>query len=367
MAALPAPMHSTANLIYAAYVAGDSQAMKDFRKKYGVPEPDDGLRPHLGASQIGKACDRQLWYTFRWAERKSFEGRMLRLFETGHLEEPRLVANLRAIGVTVHDTDPSGAQWRVETLGGHFGGSMDGALVGVPEAPKTWHVGEFKTASEKVFNEMKKKGVKLTKPEHYWQVTTYMGLTGMERALYIMKNKNTDELHVERVEFDADLFKKIIDRATRIVNAEEPPARISDDPSWYECKFCDFQAQCHGTTAPLVNCRTCAHSTPEMGGNQLWTCADGNGAKHPIPLSTQKVGCSSHRYIPVLLGRLGQLVTGENNEVAYRKKNGTVFVNGEAPGSYSSVEIRACGSNTGALGDPAVDVMKSIFGAKVVA
>jgi len=30
-----------------------------------VASGDDGLRPHLGASQIGKPCERALWYRFR--------------------------------------------------------------------------------------------------------------------------------------------------------------------------------------------------------------------------------------------------------------------------------------------------------------
>ena len=32
---------------------------------------DDGLRQHLGASLIGKPCERALWYTFRWTTLKS--------------------------------------------------------------------------------------------------------------------------------------------------------------------------------------------------------------------------------------------------------------------------------------------------------
>ena len=31
---------------------------------------DDGLRQHLGASLIGKPCERALWYTFRWTTLK---------------------------------------------------------------------------------------------------------------------------------------------------------------------------------------------------------------------------------------------------------------------------------------------------------
>jgi hypothetical protein len=66
----------------------------------------DGFRQHLGASLIGGPCDRALWYAFRWITRAAQGGRMLRLFETGRLEEERLVRNLRRIGITVFDVDP---------------------------------------------------------------------------------------------------------------------------------------------------------------------------------------------------------------------------------------------------------------------
>lgn len=334
--------------------------MAAFRKKYGLPEPDNGLRPHLGASLIGRDCSRELWLRFRWAAYPKFEGRMLRLFETGNLEEERITANLRDIGVTVHDRDPEGNQWKYFAIGGHFGGSMDAALIGVPEAPKTWHVGEYKTASDKVFNEMVKKGVKETKPEHYAQMTTYMGLTGMERALYCMKNKNTDALHIERIEFDEAEFTRIMEKAARIINASEPPAGISKDPSFYKCKQCDFHGQCHGTEIPLPTCRSCAHATPETGGNRRWSCAQ---HKADIPLEHQEPGCGEHRYIPKLLGRLGELMEAQNNEVAYRRPDGRTFVNGSVKGAYSSKEIFAAGD---AVGDPNVNAMKEAFGATVV-
>ena len=130
MAPLPDTPSPTRDAIFASYEA----------------DRDDGFRPHLGASQIGKACERALWYDFRWVTRSGFPGRILRLFETGQLEEARIVRNLRRIGATVLEVDPeTGRQWRVEAHGGHFGGSLDGVALGLPEAPKTWHVLEFKT------------------------------------------------------------------------------------------------------------------------------------------------------------------------------------------------------------------------------
>lgn len=324
MAKTPEPMHTTAALIYQAY----------------ENDAAEGNRPHLGASIIGHECERNLWYTFRWAKTKRWPGRMLRLFETGQLEESRLVRNLRRIGVEVHETAPDGKQWRVSAIGGHFAGSMDGAAVGFPEAPKSWHVLEFKTHNEKSFKEVQAKGVEKAKPMHYFQMQTYMGLTGMERAMYIAVCKNDDSIYTERIEFDPVQFAKIMERAERVINADEPPLRVSKDPSWHICKMCDFHPICHGDEAPDVNCRTCAHSTafPE-GDDGTWVCNEFG----QIGLLAQREShnCQAHRYIPIMLERFGQQKDYVNGDVVYQHEHGE-FINGQGPGALSSLEIKAC-------------------------
>ena len=233
MVALPETSSPTRDAIFAAYEA----------------DADTGFRPHLGASQIGKACERALWYDFRWVTPAAFPGRILRLFETGQLEEVRIVKNLRRIGVTVLEVDPeTGRQWRVEAHGSHFGGSLDGVALGLPEAPKTWHVLEFKTHSAKSFRELVAKGVAAAKPQHWAQMQIYMHLTGLSRAMYVAVWKDTDELHVERVRADGDAAERLLVKAGRIIHAARPPARISEDP-WFECRFCDHHDLCHGDAA----------------------------------------------------------------------------------------------------------------------
>ena len=111
---------------------------------------DSGFRPHLGASLIGKACHRDVWYQFRWSTPATHDARMLRLFERGHHEEARLGTYLRLAGMTLYQVDPNnGKQFTFSDCGGHMGGSMDGALHQVPDAPKVWHVWECKTHSKK--------------------------------------------------------------------------------------------------------------------------------------------------------------------------------------------------------------------------
>jgi len=323
MAAIPEPNHATVAAIYRAYEAAR----------------DEEHRPHLGASLIGGPCERALWLTFRWAGRPQFDGRMLRLFETGNLAEARFVANLRAIGAQVHDQAPDGEQWRVTAVGGHFGGHLDAAIVGLPEAPKAWHVGEFKTHSSKSFKGLLQHGVQKSKPQHYAQMTVYMGLTGIERALYLAVNKDTDELYSERLEFDAAEYARLLARATRVITAAEPPLRVSNDPAWHVCKRCTFHAQCHGSEVAEVNCRTCAHSTPrvdEEGGK--WVCEKQGGSAIPLGAQREVHGC--HRYIPILLECSGRQVKYVNDDVVYESKAGQ-WANGTGPGALTSPDIYA--------------------------
>jgi hypothetical protein len=316
-------MHTTAAMIYRAYES----------------DADDGHRPHLGASLIGHACERYLWLTFRWAKAKKWPGRMLRLFKAGNDFEPRIVAELRRIGVEVHETAPDGKQWRVSAVGGHFGGSMDGAARGFPEAPKSWAVVEFKTHNAKSFAALKD-GVQKSKPQHWAQMQTYMGETGMVRAMYIAENKDTSELYAEWVHFDEVEFARLKARAKRVITAAEPPLRCSNDPSWYVCKMCDFHPLCHGEEAPDVNCRTCAHSTPVVDGEDgKWNCREFG----EVGLIAQREShqCRTHRYIPILLDRFATQKDYVNGDVVYDHEYGT-FANGQGDGALSSLEIKAC-------------------------
>jgi hypothetical protein len=304
MAALPETSAPTRDAIFAAYEA----------------DREDGRRPHLGASQIGKSCERALWYDFRWTTPCRFPGRILRLFETGQLEEARLVKDLRRIGATVLEVDPeTGRQWRVEAHGGHFGGSLDAVALGLLEAPKAWHVLEFKTHSAKSLRELVAKGVAEAKPQHRAQMQVYMHLTGLSRAMYLAVCKDTDDLHVERVRADADAAKRLLAKAARVIHAVRPPARISENPAWFECRFCDYHALCHGDAGAAASCRSCLHATPVEGG---WHCARWDQA---LDLTTQRQACARHLFIPDLVP--GEVVDAGDDHVVYRMRDGGTWVN----------------------------------------
>ena len=339
-----------------------------YKAKFGS-EPQ---RPYLGASSIGKRCMRQHWYSFRWAKYPQFSGRLYRVFQTGHLQEPRVYQDLASIGCTVYQNNPvTGKQWSFteQSSGGHFQGNCDGIVTGLPQAPKSPHILEIKTSSDKMFKDMQKNGVKQSKPEHWAQMQIYMkwtqdefGADGCHRALYFVVNKDNDEIYTERVEFDAKEAQAIIDKAIRVITATEPPIRISSDPAWYECKFCDYHSLCHGTDIPIPSCRSCAHATPETDGQARWSC---QAHKKDLSVEEQRKGCPDHRIIPILLAKTAYPVDSDGDAVVYKMADGKCFTNGDPaknPDHLSSQGIFVCGDKTILVDEQCLELRRQFEG-----
>lgn len=233
-------------------------------------ENDSEHRTHLGASLIGGKCPRKLWYTFRWSTRSKFPGRIIRLFNRGHLEEGRFVALLRMIGCEFYQFDENGDQFRIAGADGHYGGGLDGVVVGVEEVDGVPILAEFKTHNSKSFEKLVNEGVYSAKNEHYVQMNQYMGHWSLPFALYLATNKDNDELYGEIVTYDPVVDQYARQRAERIIYADVPPARISKTSTWYECKYCEHRPVCWNKQSPDRTCRTCVWSKPTE--NKLWTC-----------------------------------------------------------------------------------------------
>lgn len=254
-----------------------------------------GQSERIGASELGKECNRAIWYSFRWASNKVFSGRMLRLFQSGHLQEPRVIEDLRSIGCSVKDVDPeTGKQFKITD--GCLVMKPDGLVTGVPGAEQTIHALEIKTHSEKSFKEVNNKGVKIAKPEHYIQAQLEMLFMGLKRALYVAINKNTDEMYVERLDFDKAFAEVVRDKGKRIAKANTPPEKLRDDPGFFTCKFCDHHAICHMDKVPQANCRTCCHS--EAFDDGMWHCWYWDAG---LDYKQQQEGCEKHLFIPDLI------------------------------------------------------------------
>jgi hypothetical protein len=308
--AIPQPKQHTVAAIYAAYVEDNG----DRSESIGIP-----------AGSIGAECARAIWYEFRYASPpEQLDGRKHRIFRRGDIEEDRLVADLERVGITVSER-----QAKVRAVGGHVRGRIDGQVQGLPEAPVTVHLLECKSSNDKKFKELSKKKVREAKPEHWATMQLYMHERGLSRALYICTNKNDEEIYTERVEYDAAEALRLLARAEWIVRQDDPPPRLHEDPNAkaaFVCGFCRHFAICHGGAFARVNCRTCLHSTPEMGGDAHWSCA-----RWSKPLGwpdEQMAGCETHLYLPGLVPGIQVDANEQAETVTYQLADDSKWVDG---------------------------------------
>ncbi len=290
---------------------------------------NDSPRNYLGASIIGHSCSRHLWFSFRQVKEQLFTGQQLNLFKTGNLSEDRFVSDLRLAGVTVQEVDEkTNKQFSVSYHGGHFLGNADGVGLGIYSNPDAWHLLEFKTHNDKSFKLLLKDGMVKSKPMHHAQMQVYMNGMKLDVGYYLAKNKNTDELYGEVVQYDPEVAQIYIDRARTIIFDSEPSTRISDNPSWYECKWCHYSDYCHGTGSdlpselPNVNCRTCIHITPKEDGT--WLCELHNESRN---YTEQVAACMYHKFIPNLFPDLQFESADDDGNVFYRSRDGEIYNN----------------------------------------
>jgi hypothetical protein len=281
-------------------------------------DKEEAFRTHLGASKIGHPCARDIWYGWHWVKKPSFSGRLLRLFNTGHLYEARFIAMLRLIGAQVWTAEASGRQFRFTAANGHFGGSLDAVVQGIPDRPDIPMLAEFKTHNNKSFVNLVEEGVAKAKWEHYVQMSVYANAHGLSHCLYLAANKDTDALYGEIVVTDPSVAEKYAQRAQMIIDSPEPPSRINESPGWYQCRYCDHKTICHDFAMPEVNCRTCSHATPVENG--LWKCE-----RHDEYLTKDCTACPEYVVNLTLLNGIEVLdASQKENWVVYKKKDGEI-------------------------------------------
>jgi len=321
---------------------------------------DEKRRGHMGCSMLGHDCDRWLWLSFRWATKITFPGRMLRLFRRGQNEEETVVNDLRMTGCEIQYT---GKTQKRADFGSHVSGSMDGIInSGVLGAEKTPHVLEIKTHKLSSFNDLEKHGVQKSKPQHWAQMQVYMYGTGLDRALYYAVCKDDDRLHTERIRLNKSAAIALVERGKRIALSERIPEPMPGaSPDWYLCKFCKGYQFCHETNLTTeVNCRTCAHSTPNTDGT--WTCAHYDGSV--IAEEYQEQGCESHVLHPDLVP-WQRLPSPSEHEAVYLIDNVEVRNGEPCKNVWSSKEILA---KTSEVVDPSpvVEILRDKFDARII-
>lgn len=246
-------------------------------------------RPYLGMSQLGHPCSRNLWYYFRFTKELQHDARRERIFRRGSLEEPRVLKYLEGIGIKAVST-----QEEHLAIDEHLQGHTDGVVVGVPDLPGKVLL-EIKTMADQYFKQLTKNDLKTSKLEYYCQAQVYMFYSQCEHCLHITVNKNTEELYIEIVAFDRQEAEALVSRAIDIINAPRPLAKLSQDPKFYRCNWCEFSGPCHFSEAYHKTCRTCSHAIIAEKG--FWRCMNDDTEFDLLTLAQQKQACPQYNVI----------------------------------------------------------------------
>jgi len=232
----------------AAIPHGDKVAAEMYEA--ATRERERQKRKYLGMSGIGKPCARELWFDFRGFPQVPIEGRILMLFRLGDRIEDEVVHFLKQAGYEVE-----GQQEAFYDHGGMFRGHSDGTIGGVTQKK---HILEVKSANDNKFKAIKKAGVRKVYPVYYSQVQCYMGYAGLDRALWVVQNKNTSEIYTERAYFIRSDFDALRNRAYQIITSNDPPERQFNEES-QTCQWCNQRLTCwHMETTPLAD-QTCGN------------------------------------------------------------------------------------------------------------
>lgn len=295
-------------------------------------EAKNAPRPYLGMSQIGEPCARKSWYRFRFVKQEIFDAATLKRFEDGHRTEALVIERLRLLeGIELIDIDlRTGKQIGFVDLDGHFRGHADGSILGIFQAPKALHVLEVKCCSEKKFNELKKivselgekAALKKWNEIYYGQGMLYCDYMGATRHYLVVATPGGRDWMGVRTNADPATAIKLRAKANRVIKSNAPLDKVSNDKSWFECRYCAFSEICHENTQPERNCRTCIHSTPVENGE--WLCSRW-GKK--ITTEEQIAGCQVHIYLPGLVP--GEVVNADEKGILYRMPDGSEYFDGE--------------------------------------
>lgn len=217
--------------------------------------------PYIGLSALGDECERRTYYRAHGpAVAERMDATSIKRIQDGYASEDVMAKRLRMVpGVTLVTVNPDdGRQITVEGLGGRLRGALDGVAMGLLHLPATtWAVWEAKAVGQKSFDKLAKlkaeRGDDAALSEwnanYRVQAQGYMGYTGLQHHFMTVSTPGVRDWIALKTTFQPVEFEALEAKAERILSARVPLARVSNNPTFYLCKMCQFKEICHGSGA----------------------------------------------------------------------------------------------------------------------
>ncbi|UKA12951.1 hypothetical protein [Photobacterium damselae] len=346
------------------------------KKEFDQPTP----RPHLGCSQIGAECRADLWHSFRWNVKAEFDADTHLRFQDGHRSEDVMAAYLRKAGFQLV-THKNGQQIRVSSLGGHFAGSVDGIIKGLP-----WlHKNEVSIWEHKAVNETKFKKLKGLVDElgpdslrlalqawdqvYYAQAQCYMSKLNTTHHWLTCSTPGCRDFVAVRTELDPDFARLMENKAETIITSSEPPAREFDDPFFYKAKWLNSYDILYKNAVPAPNYRNSVFCSPVVDNSDKGIWFD-EYLQIAVPVSEQGNNHAHHLFNPCLIPYADCVAledAAKPRYAVYKLQDGTTFYNVhkglEGPNGFNSEEMRFLTPEI--IKDPNIADIRKNFAAKI--
>jgi hypothetical protein len=238
---------------------------------------NERTRQYIGASGIAEECLAYHQLSMRGFPSDTPKPKMIRIFNEGHRIEPFVVKMLSASGHRVEPVDPiTGEQWEYTSHGGHHVCHLDGFITLFGDTERMTL--EVKSMNRKMFDNFVKKGVQLSHHHYYEQCVDGLMLARdsgvkVNKCVFIAYCKDNSEFHVEIIQYESKVVKKILEKLEKIVinGLSERKHKSSYE---YDCKQCFKQTSCWKPNLTTQTCQQCAFAHPnlEMMSGKGWIC-----------------------------------------------------------------------------------------------
>ena len=184
-------------------------------------------------SSVAK-CSREVVYAMLGYPKTEIPTRVLRIFDNGDSMHERYQNWFGEMGILIspeleiYDED-LGVSGRTDALI-----RLDNELILV----------ELKSANWRAFERMQK--TREPKEDYVLQLQLYLHLTGIEKGIILIENKNDQSILEFAVTYDIDIANKLIHKINKCLDHARNGALPERDyeKSSFECKYCDFNTLC---------------------------------------------------------------------------------------------------------------------------
>ena len=222
-----------------------------------------GRKATLRMSNIGRPCERQLYYEVNSPEEaEELSSSTYMKFMYGHLIEELTLFLVELAG---HKVEGRQDESDIEGIKGHRDAVVDGRLLDV------------KSASSYSFKKFKEGKLSEDDPFGYvGQIQSYLHagqedpvITDKQKASFLVIDKTLGHITLDTHEKDEKNWPEIFNQKKEMVQREEPPERaFSPEPMGKSgnlklptiCSYCDFKFKCHKDANDGLGLRTFLYS-----------------------------------------------------------------------------------------------------------